>query len=239
MVKVFAHRGASGTHPENTAAAFNQALVLGVEAVEFDVRLSRDSRLVVIHDATVDRTSDGVGQVSDLALDEIGKLDAGGWFGDAYRGQRFLTVEEALGLLQGRARLNVHVKATDQDREAVISQTVAMLAERSLMGSAFLASDQESIVRARQLAPELDTCNLSTKPKETYIARSLSVGCRILQPGHQQVDAEFVSEAHRHGLEVNPFYADEESEMRRLIACGVDGILTNFPERLMGLRAAL
>jgi glycerophosphoryl diester phosphodiesterase len=231
--------GASGTHPENTDAAFGHALSLGVEAVELDVHLSKDSELVVIHDGTVDRTSDGAGRVCDLTLAEIRRLDAGGWFDDAFRGQRFLTLEGALDQLQSRARLNVHVKASDHDREAVVSQTVAALVARGLLGSAFLASDQESIVRARQLAPELAICNLSTKPKETYIARSLAVGCGILQPGNQQIEAGFVSEAHGYGLEVNPFFADDEAEMRRLVECGVDGILTNFPERLMGLRGAL
>ncbi|MCK5119764.1 MAG: hypothetical protein KAQ78_09275, partial [Candidatus Latescibacteria bacterium] len=82
-------------------------------------------------------------------------------------------------------------------------------------------------------------CNLSTEPKETYIARSRAIGCRILQPGNAQVDRAFVEEAHRYGMEVNPFYADEVDEMRRLIACGVDGILTNYPDRLLALRREL
>ena len=236
MVQAIAHRGFSGKFPENTAIAFREALALGVEAVEFDVHLSRDRVPIIIHDATVDRTSDGSGRVDRLTLAEIRTLDAGSWFDSAFSGERFLTLQEALELLGGQVRLNVHVKATDQDRQEVVSLTAGLLEERRLLGSAYLASDEDSIRLAAQVTPELSTCNLSTKPKETYVDRSASVGCRILQPGNAQVDEAFVSDAHGAGMEVNPFYADDEAEMRRLAAFGVDGILTNRPDRLLGLR---
>ncbi len=236
MVKVVAHRGFSGRYPENTAVAFHAALALGVEAVELDVHLSQDGELIVIHDDTVDRTSDGSGRVDRITLSQLKALDAGGWFGDAFRKERFLTLQEALDLMGGQVGLNVHVKASDQDRMEVVAQTVEELADRDLLKTAFVASDQESVVLAKQILPELAVCNLSTKPKETYIGRSLSFGCEILQPGNAQVDPVFVQEAHRHGLKVNPFYADDAAEMRRLMACGVDGILTNYPDRLLDLR---
>ena len=95
-VAVFAHRGASGTHPENTAAAFAEALRLGVEAVEFDVRLTADRKMVVIHDATVDRTSDGHGEVRHMTLAQMTELDAGAWFDAQYTGERFKTLEAVL-----------------------------------------------------------------------------------------------------------------------------------------------
>jgi len=108
-VAVFAHRGASGSHPENTAAAFGEALRLGVEAIEFDVRMSADRQMIVCHDATVDRTSDGSGEIRKMSLAQIKELDAGGWFGGEFAGERFLTLAEALDLLNGDVRLNIHV----------------------------------------------------------------------------------------------------------------------------------
>lgn len=237
MVKVVAHRGFSGRYPENTAVAFREALALDVDRVEFDVHLCRDGVPVVMHDATVDRTSNGSGRIGQMTLTEIKALDVGGWCDKRFEGERVLTLDEALDLLAHKVRLNVHVKAGDEDRAEVIPMTVTALAERDLLETAFIASDQASVMLAKDVLPELAVCNLSTKPKETYIGRSLSFGCEILQPGHAQVDAEFVQEAHRHSLEVNPFYADDEAEMRRLIACGVDGILTNYPDRLLALRA--
>ena len=238
MVKVVAHRGFSGRYPENTKVAFLKALELEVDAIEFDVYLAKDESLIVIHDGTVDRTSDGSGSVGEMTLSEIKGLDAGGWFDPTFEGQRLLTLQETLDLIGGKTRLNVHVKAYDHDRERVIGLTVKELERRELLGQAFVASDQASIEYARKVQPSVEICNLSPRPTETYIARSLAVGCRILQPGNQQVDPEFVEEAHRHGMEVNPFYADDEAEMRRLIECGVDGILTNYPDRLLEGRRA-
>ena len=171
-----------------------------------------------------------------MTLEEIKALDAGSWFGEAHGGLRFLTLAEALDIVGGRTRLNVHVKAHEEDRHLVVPLTVQELVSRSLLDTAFLASDQESLVLAREHCPELSICNLTTQPTGTYITRSLDIGCRILQPGNAQVDGPLVAEAHRHGLEVNPFYADDEVEMRRLIACGVDGILTNWPDKLLALR---
>ena len=239
MVNVVAHRGYSGKYPENTEIAFREALALQVELIEFDVYLSRDEALIVSHDPTVDRTSDGSGEIAQMTLSEIKALDTGSWFDEAFGGQRFLTLQETLDLMDDEVRLNVHIKASEHDRRTVVSLTVQELERRNLLQQAFIASDQETIERVKQIQPELEICNLSTQPKETYIARSRAIGCCILQPGNAQVHRAFVEEAHRYGMEVNPFYADDVSEMRRLMACGVDGILTNYPDRLLALRREL
>ena len=239
MVSVVAHRGFSGKYPENTKLAFEKALALNVEMVEFDVQLSQDRQLIVIHDPTVDRTSDGTGKIEELTLAEIKALDAGSWFAPQFRGQRFLTFQEALDLLAGQVRLNIHIKAEEHNREEIVPQVVGEMKRRELFATAFVASDEQSLVLAKKLAPQLEICNLSTEPTETYIQRSQQIGCKIIQPGNWQVDQKFMAQAHKSGLEVNPFYADDDAEMRRLIDCGVDGILTNHPDLLLDLRKKL
>jgi glycerophosphoryl diester phosphodiesterase len=234
-VAVIAHRGASGSHPENTAAAFGEALRLGVEAIELDVTLSADRELIVIHDQTVDRTSDGSGQVRRMKLDQIKALDAGGWFGAEFVGERFLTLGEALDLLEGEQRLNVHAKADDHNRDDLAPMVARELVRRELFDRAFIASDQLSLALVRRVDARLGICNLSTQPYENYILRSRAIECRILQPGNAATTAELVAEAHSHGMEVNPFFADDEKEMQRLVDCGVDGILTNEPAKLQAL----
>ena len=236
MVNVVAHRGFSGKFPENTAIAFKEALALGVEMIELDVHLAIDGSLIVVHDATVDRTSDGTGRVDTLTLEEIKAMDAGSWFDPKFKGEQFLELEEALDLIGDQVRLNVHIKAYDETRMPVVTQTIDEIGARGLVKSCFIASDEQSVILVKQILPDLAACNLSTKPTETYIGRSLSFGCEILQPGHAQVDKDLVTEAHAHGLEVNPFYADEEDEMNRLMAAGVDGILTNHPDVLQKVR---
>ena len=238
-VAVVAHRGASGDFPENTAAAFQEAIRLGVDAIELDVHLTADDELLVIHDPTVDRTSNGVGAVSHLPLARIRELDAGSWFDPAFAGEAFVTLQEALDLMPPDMVLNVHVKAGDDDRDAVVPKTVEELAGRGLLETAFVASDEASLEKARQTEPDIGICNLSTQPTETYVARSKAIGCRILQPANAVTDADLVTAAHESGMEVNPFYADDEQEMVRLIECGVDGMLTNYPEKLQHLLAGL
>lgn len=238
-VAVFAHRGASGTHPENTEAALVEALRLGVEGVELDVHLSLDGELVVIHDATVDRTSNGTGQVRHMRWVEIGQLDAGAWFDTQFTGQRFLRLGEALDILEGDVRLNVHIKAYEHDRAELATRCVRLLVDRGLLERAFVASDQQTLVLARRVNQHLTMCNLSVAPVENYVMRSHAVGCRVLQPGHAVTTPELVAAAHEKGMTVNPFYADTEAEMRRLIGCGVDGILTNYPALLQDLLTRL
>jgi glycerophosphoryl diester phosphodiesterase len=237
-VAVVAHRGYSGACPENTAAAFAAALRLGVEMIEFDVRLSADGGLAIVHDDTVDRTSDGSGPVAALTIAALKELDAGSWFGPQFAGERYLTLAEALDLMPPTVRLNVHVKAGEQDRHVVVPAVAGELVRRGLLDTAFVASDQQSLEVARRAAPGLATCNLSVEPLADYVARSAASGCRILQPGNAATTPELCAAAHAAGLEVNPFFADSRAEMRRLIGCGVDGILTNQPERLQQLLVA-
>ena len=110
MVANVAHRGASGNYPENTLIAFQKALEIGVDEIELDLYLTKDDRLIIMHDSTVDRTTDGTGAISELTLAEIKVLDAGRAFGEQFRGERVPTWEEALELVQGKVGLNVHLK---------------------------------------------------------------------------------------------------------------------------------
>ena len=233
---VVAHRGDSGHYPENTAAAFSAAVELGVECIELDVHYASDGTLIIIHDATVDRTSDGVGAVADLTHAQIRTFDAGRWFDDRFAGERFLTLHEALECIPDPVRLNVHIKAESKTRDAVVASTVGTLRDRALLDRAYIASDEATLSVVRQVCSGIEICNLSVQPAEDYVQRSAAIDCRILQPGHAMTDARLVEEAHRHGMLVFPFFADEEDEMRRLIACGVDGMLTNEPERLQRLK---
>ncbi len=236
---VVAHRGASGTCPENTAAAFAEALRLGVDSIELDIHRSADGGLIIIHDRSVDRTSNGKGRVAELTTTQIAGLDAGSWYDPAFAGQRFLLFDEALDLIPDSVRLNVHVKADDEDRPQVAPEVVDVLVARGRLENAFIAADAAALRCARERAPKLQICNLSVRPAEDYVARCAQIDCLILQPGHAMTTLELVEDAHEHGMEVNPFFADEEPEMQRLIDCGVDGILTNFPERLQHLRRSL
>ena len=236
MVNVVAHRGFSGRFPENTLKAFLEAVTLGVNAIEFDVQLTRDGGLVLVHDGTVDRTTNGSGRVDRLSLSEIKELDAGGWLDSRFKGEKIPTLAEALEAIDAPVRLNIHLKPAEQNRRDMVSLAVGELERRGDIRRGFITADQETIELVKILQPQLDICNLTTEPRDTYITRSLALGCRILQPRNAWVDHEFVRQAHDAGMEVDPFYANDPQEMRRLIDCGVDGILTDYPDVLLELR---
>jgi len=237
MVHIFAHRGSSGTHPENTPAAFTEALRIGVDGIEFDVHLSKDQELIIMHDERVDRTTDGTGAIIDLTLKELKELSAGASFHEQFADERIPTLTETLDLITGDVMLNIHVKAYDYSREALTQKVVQELTERQLWQRAFIASDAETIKLAKSLNPSAVLCNLTRQgsPVE-YVEFSAELGCQIIQPSHTITTPELVEAAHERGIRANVFYADEVEEMKKLIKLGVDGILTNFPARLKRVR---
>jgi len=236
IVNIFAHRGASGTHPENTLAAFSEALRIGVDGIEFDVHLSKDKELIIMHDKSVDRTTDGAGAIIDLTLEELKQLSAHALF-DEFTGERIPTLGETLDLITGEVMLNVHVKACDDSRDVIIRKVVEEFTERQLWHRAFIASDAETIALAKRLNQSAVLCNLTRQgsPIE-YVEFSKQLGCRIIQPSRSATTPELVETAHANDMQVNVFYADEVEDMKRLIELGVDGILTNFPAKLKEVR---
>lgn len=229
---ICAHRGASGTYPENTVQAYEAALWMGATMLEFDVRCSADQKCVVIHDVSVDRTTDGSGAVSELTFSQLRALNAG-------NGQRIPTLDEALDFAD-RALLNIHAyPITEDDRETISEQLLTAFAQRQIYHRAFVATrDLGLMQRLREEDSQIRLCNL-TRPdvaEADFLQAVLDHHpCEVLQPRNQMVTKELVESAHQHGLKVNPFYADEPEEMRRLLDCGVDGILTNYPLRLAKL----
>ena len=233
MVANVAHRGASGNYPENTLLAFQKALEIGVAEIEFDLRMTLDGHLVVMHDATVDRTTDGTGATGELTLAEIKALDAGAVFGERFQGERVPTWEETLDLVQGKVRLNVHLKEggnPDGDYERKVAK--ALHAYR-MADDSTLACNDESVGIFAEIDPRL-ACRIfpNGRSPEEYIRSSVEMELRTTQPGRGMTTPEFVQKAHESGLGVHVFYADTLEDMRAYIGMGVDGILTNYPERL-------
>lgn len=233
MVANVAHRGASGNYPENTLLAFQKALEIGVDEIELDLYFTKDEHLIVMHDSTVDRTTDGTGRIADLTLAEIKALDAGSWFGERFRGERVPTWEEALDLVQGKVNLNVHLKEGGDPAGRYERKVAQPLRDFQMVSTSILTCNDESVA----LFAEIDTaieCRIfrAGRTPEEYIRKSVEMGLRTMQPGRDITTREFVQQAHTAGLAVHVFYADTPEDMRSYIEIGVDGILTNYPELL-------
>ena len=225
---VVAHRGASGVLPENTIPAFEHAINLGADMLEFDVRLTADGEMVVIHDATVDRTTDGTGAISELTFAQIRELDAGD-------GANIPTLDELLECAKPSGiQMNVQIYDAGFDLEPLTKGVVAALSDHDYDERAFIASRGEVIRLVKQLDPARPFCNLDGQTDaEESLKQVAAVGGTIVQPFHPIVTPEYVQRAHEMGMRLNVFYADDEDAMRYLMDCGVDGILTNQVELLL------
>ena len=221
--KCCAHRGVKSTHPENTVAAFREAVRLGADMIEFDVGMTKDGRDLILHDGTVDRTTDGTGDLTDLTFDQARALDAGSYMEAQFAGEKLPTVTETLDAIPPGIVLNVHVKPAP----GVVEKTTAILREKGRTEDAVLAGDADQIRLCQQICPELRPCNLGGQGQDDYLDLCIELGVPWLQYFHAQVTEDSVKAAHDRGIFVNCFYANDEAEMRRQIECGVDYILTD------------
>lgn len=229
---VIAHRGASGHAPENTLVAFERAVQLGAGFIETDLHLTRDARFVAIHDATLDRTTNGHGPVRDMTLAELRKLDAGQWYDRGYMGQRIPTLEEILQF----ARVHdvifyLELKcdaAWGMDHALVAALREAENAARTIV----ISFDPSQIENVRRADQGMMTGLLTDGSQRDCVRTATEIGARQLCPRSTAVTAELIDQAHRADLHIATWTVDDAAEMRRVIAAHVDGVMTNFPDRL-------
>ncbi len=226
-----AHRGASGTFPENTLRAFVAAIDAGADMCELDVRLSRDGVAVVIHDETVDRTTDGRGAVAAMTLESLKRLDAGARFAPEFRGERIPTLDEVFKLTAGRCGLDVELKVAGV--EAAVCGIIR--SHRALETSMVSSFDWNALGRARAIEPALRVGLLAENRPQRLLEAAVAMKADAVNPRFQMVNAEFCFAAHARGLKVYAWTVDAPGAMRALIASGVDAIATNYPERMRKL----
>jgi glycerophosphoryl diester phosphodiesterase len=220
-----AHRGAMATYPENTLIAFREAVKAGAQMIEFDVSLSKDQKMVILHDATVDRTTNGTGRVSDLTLNEIKKLDAGSWKSPEFVGQKIPTLEEVLEIMPLNIWLNIHLK------EDLVSVMVAeTLAEQKRLHQAFLACGASAADKARKAVPGIMICNMDRQDSSLdYVKETINKKADFIQLT-QPITPSFADYAKMlkdNGIRINYFGTDSPDEIRKLFEYGIDFPLVN------------
>jgi glycerophosphoryl diester phosphodiesterase len=223
-----AHRGASGIAPENTLAAFRKALVIGSLMVECDVHATREGAVVVMHDATVDRTTNGTGAIKELGLAELKTLDAGSWFAPEFAGEQVPTLAELLEVLRGHTTLSLEIKQAGIEEAAVASLRDGGMLDDTLVIS-FLP---QALVRVKEIAPALPTGLLVSKgTTEEVVAKALEIGAEVLSAHRAMVNEELVGAAHSAGLKMTAWIANDRPEQQRLMDLGVEIIGTDHPEQ--------
>jgi len=237
---VIAHRGDSAHRPENTLAAIAGALELGATAVEIDVQLTRDGRVVVIHDPTLDRTTSGHGDVRELTLAEVRAVSAGypSRFGGRWAGERVPTLAEALALLRDRARAMVEIKTESitADETGGLEALTAAEIRRAGMADrvALISFDQRAIVRLRQLAPEMTRGRIFGRTTaDDALADASASGAEIVMPHKSQLSDALVARVHAAGLKLATWVVDEPEELRQLARHELYGVGSNRPGVLL------
>lgn len=227
-----AHRGDNWCAPENTLPAFALAIQKGAHQLEFDLRVTKDEQLIVIHDETVDRTSNGSGRTTDLTLAEVQALDAGGWKAPEYAGTRIPTFAELLEIVPDGPIMNVQLYLEPR----YVPLVVAEIKRYGKVDQCFLACDRPHAEVARALEPNLRWCNLEGQrgPDSEYPDLTIQWGAQFIQLwGWADCMPEVVDKLHAHGVTVNYFGTSDADEMRQLIGAGIDYILTDHLDLML------
>jgi glycerophosphoryl diester phosphodiesterase len=235
--QIFAHRGAKAMAPENTLPAFQQALEMGVDGIELDVQLSQDGQLVVIHDLSVDKTTDGHGPVRSFSAAQLAQLDAGSHFSPAFAGAGVPTLPAVFDLVGDRCLLNVEIKNYESHGGHEVEALVQLIQQRNLYDQVIVSSfNAVTLIKLRWADPKVRLGLLYYEPLPPHL--HLAWFTPILQPEalhphYHLVDAALVEWAHKKGCAVNTWTVNDPTEACRLVALGVDMIITDVPDRLI------
>lgn len=224
---ICAHRGAMETHPENTLSAFNEAIRLGAHMIEFDVQLSKNNKLIIIHDAKVDRTTNGSGLVKDLKLRKIRRLDAGSWKSKEFVGEKVPTLKEVLRIMPQNIWLNIHLKG----RKKLGRKTAKLILSKGRAHQAIIACEKDAALGVRMINKDLIMCNMERlNSRSAYIDETLQKDYAFIQLKKSRDDGFLPSDIQKiksQNIRINYVQADTTDEISTLIEYGVDFILTN------------
>ena len=236
-VLVTAHRGFSGDAPENTLAAFRKAMEVGSDMIELDVRFSKDGQIVVIHDDTLDRTTNGRGKVSDYTLKELKQFDAGSWFGPQFSDERIPTFNEVLELAKGKIPVNIEIKDESPSRYKITDLADRALQEVKKAGMAgqviFSSFYPSSLERIKERDPRIWVALLYHRDWNSLGEVTGGSAFSVVNLRHSFLTQEKIGRIHQEGMKVNTYTVNSEEEMERFIRWGVDGIITNHPDKLI------
>jgi glycerophosphoryl diester phosphodiesterase len=235
---VCAHRGRSGVAPENTLAAFEEAIEIGADFLELDVRRSADGEIVCMHDAAVDRTTDGAGAVGDLTLGQLRAFDAGSWKGERYAGERIPRLVEVLEQIAPRLVVDIEIK----QREIAPQVAELIRAADAVRRVTIVSFDLDDLRAARDAEPTLACGLITVGPSDesvgaghALITSALETGANFISCLHSAITPTLVRECHLAGLLLMAWTMDAPDDIARMIDLQVDALVSNYPERVLEL----
>lgn len=241
-VKIIAHRGANKYAPQNTLPAFERAVELGATGFETDVHVTKDGVPVICHNYTINDTSNGIGSISSYTLDELKKFDFGTYFSSRFEGTKIPTLDEFLEFVAASAIevMNIELKKPREKKSEIVEKTIKAVKEHGLFNRLLISSfDPKLLIEAKKIDPRCKTGFLyAPSHPETLHAHIFPVlfakhiGADALHPMDIYVNKQYVKAAHSAGIKVNVWTVNNEASISRFIKAGVDGIITDCPDRV-------
>ena len=230
---IFAHRGASAWAPENTLASFRLAVEHGAPAIELDVKLTADRQIVVLHDQTVDRTTNGHGDLRQFTLADLRELNAGNRFSAQYQGERIPTLAEVFEAVGEQVFINIELTNYASTRDGLPEQVAGLVGKYAMQNRVMFSSFQaRNLARISRLFPQTPVGLLTLEGLAGMLARGLEgrwVSPAIIHPYFRDVDERFMRRQQQLHRRVHVWTVDDPQEMLRLASLGVHGIFTNDP----------
>lgn len=237
MTKIFAHRGSKGTHPENTLASFREAVRVGSDGIELDVHLTKDGHLVVIHDETVDRTTNGTGEIRTLTLAEIKAMDAGSWFHNKYAGEKIPTLEEVLLLLTElgfNGQLNIELKTDVIQYKGLVEKCLALQSAKDWPFAIVYSSfNPYTLVELKEANPSQEI-GLLFESKEWADKGDAMLEKESYHPDLKLLD--WAIEWNRNQLPLRVWTVNEDTDINRCFELQIEAIFTDYPEKALQLK---
>lgn len=234
LPKIIGHRGAAGHAPENTLVSLRKAAELGANWVEFDVKLTRDGELVLFHDDTLDRTTDGAGTIAGHSLAELQALDAGGWYGKAFAGERIPTLGAALDTAAELGLgCNIEVKPSEGREDETARAVARALAARSTAPPLLMSSLWRSVLEIlHDERAEIPRGFVVHEIPDDWRAVIERTECISLHAGEWNLDADKAAMVHAADVRLLAFTVNTKRQAEKLFAMGVDGVFSDFPDRI-------
>ncbi len=235
--RVCAHRGFSSAAPENSLPAFGSAIALGADEIEFDLWPTKDGEIVTLHDATLERVSNGKGLVYEHTYEELCALDFGGNFSPRFKGLGILKFEELLSKFSCHTVMNIHLKTINDDceyDEDIFRKIIALIDKYDCRKYVYFMTGNDNLLRlARRIAPDIPCCCgerervIGGLEKSTIVDRAIELGCKKVQFFKPHFEKADIDKAHANGIICNLFWSDDPAEAKQYIEMGIDTVLTN------------
>ena len=238
MTKNFAHRGFSGLYPENTMLAFSKAVEAGADGIELDVHFTKDKQVVIIHDETVDRTTDGTGFVEDFTLEELSRLNAYGRFREKYPFQKIPTLIEYFSFIKRFPRFmtNIELKTGINEYPGIEKAVLEIIDEFDMRSNIIISSfNHFSVLRFKELAGDVRCGFLEESRIIDFGSYARKNGVEFIHPMFCNLTDDVVKEVRDNRIGINTWTVNSEKDIRRMFEIGVDAIISNYPDRVMNI----